>query len=318
MSKPAFIEISKAVRAKYKKELPFIAAMVKFPQREDVVRALLKYMEFKKNLAAMSDQILFVGNYRGEHIFKGLLGIPPRPEVRLTCDKDCEGQCGQVCPVVSESKQKLKEWSEAVMKARRTAPEIENIEILSITTPRYEGHHAYFQLGPDEYRTCVAGEVFDVPAGFRFEKEPQLTHPSCAEKNICQETEGFKGTEHEGLDMCEDGCVLADPKKFTLRLVKIEGFQQEPTGPGLMKFTKNKNYNTPENLNRDNPIVGFQEVKEGQVDHQKRILHLTIIDTLWEWVDENERESVPRRGFYDFAERLTQKLSQHFTIQYKK
>jgi len=29
----------------------------------------------------------------------------------------------------------------------------------------------------------------------------------CIGTGICQETEGFKGTEHEGVDVCEDGCV---------------------------------------------------------------------------------------------------------------
>lgn len=33
-------------------------------------------------------------------------------------------------------------------------------------------------------------------------------HPTCKEK--CQETEGFIGTEHEGVSVCDDGCVLAD------------------------------------------------------------------------------------------------------------
>jgi hypothetical protein len=32
-------------------------------------------------------------------------------------------------------------------------------------------------------------------------------HDKCIATNICQETESFKGTEHEGVDMCEDGCV---------------------------------------------------------------------------------------------------------------
>jgi len=39
-----------------------------------------------------------------------------------------------------------------------------------------------------------------------FEPDWKPNH-KCAETGICQETEGFKGTEHEGLDMCEDGCV---------------------------------------------------------------------------------------------------------------
>ncbi len=45
----AFIEISKMVRNKYKLGLPFIAAMCKLPQREDVKLYLQKYLIFKSN-----------------------------------------------------------------------------------------------------------------------------------------------------------------------------------------------------------------------------------------------------------------------------
>lgn len=45
-----FIEISKTVRGNYKKKLPFIAAMCKMPQREDVILYLNKYLVFKKDL----------------------------------------------------------------------------------------------------------------------------------------------------------------------------------------------------------------------------------------------------------------------------
>lgn len=38
-------------------------------------------------------------------------------------------------------------------------------------------------------------------------------HPDCKRTKICQETEGFKGTEHEGVNVCEDGCVWANMKK---------------------------------------------------------------------------------------------------------
>ena len=34
-----------------------------------------------------------------------------------------------------------------------------------------------------------------------------MTDIRCLSSGKCQETEGFKGTIHEGLDMCEDGCV---------------------------------------------------------------------------------------------------------------
>jgi hypothetical protein len=44
------------------------------------------------------------------------------------------------------------------------------------------------------------------------------THVECLKTGKCQETEGFKGTEHEGLDMCEDGCVWYKPPGKQLRL----------------------------------------------------------------------------------------------------
>ncbi|KKL68623.1 hypothetical protein LCGC14_2123140 [marine sediment metagenome] len=43
-----FIEISKMIRSRYKKELSFIAAMCKRPQREDVQLYLEKYFIFKQ------------------------------------------------------------------------------------------------------------------------------------------------------------------------------------------------------------------------------------------------------------------------------
>lgn len=39
-----------------------------------------------------------------------------------------------------------------------------------------------------------------------------LTHIDCLTSKICKETESFKGTEHEGVDVCEDGCVWYDPR----------------------------------------------------------------------------------------------------------
>ena len=45
----AFIEISKVVRDRYKKEFPFISVMCKLPQREDVKLYIDKYLKFKIN-----------------------------------------------------------------------------------------------------------------------------------------------------------------------------------------------------------------------------------------------------------------------------
>lgn len=43
------------------------------------------------------------------------------------------------------------------------------------------------------------------------------THPKCLLTKVCQETEGFKGTKHEGVHVCEDGCVHHNPThKFYL------------------------------------------------------------------------------------------------------
>lgn len=40
----------------------------------------------------------------------------------------------------------------------------------------------------------------------------EYTHKECLRTGKCQETEGFKGTEHEGTDVCEDGCVWWKPE----------------------------------------------------------------------------------------------------------
>lgn len=45
----AFIEISKSVRARYKKSLQFIAVMCKLPQRENVKLALDRYLSYKSD-----------------------------------------------------------------------------------------------------------------------------------------------------------------------------------------------------------------------------------------------------------------------------
>lgn len=56
----------------------------------------------------------------------------------------------------------------------------------------------------------------DKIAQARLEKRSRatLTHIECLRAQKCQETEGFKGTEHEGVDVCEDGCVWYNPKKL--------------------------------------------------------------------------------------------------------
>jgi len=38
-----------------------------------------------------------------------------------------------------------------------------------------------------------------------------IPNGKCIGTGICQETESFKGTEHEGVDVCEDGCVWGGP-----------------------------------------------------------------------------------------------------------
>lgn len=49
---------------------------------------------------------------------------------------------------------------------------------------------------------------------FVLYRESFKDHPACRKARKCQETEGFKGTEHEGVDVCEDGCVWFQPKIF--------------------------------------------------------------------------------------------------------
>lgn len=47
---------------------------------------------------------------------------------------------------------------------------------------------------------------------------------------VCLETEGFKGTEHEGTDVCEDGCVLDKPVSNTLILEALHDYRPWKTG----------------------------------------------------------------------------------------
>ncbi len=63
--------------------------------------------------------------------------------------------------------------------------------------------------------------------------EPQLMHPYQLDVEVeriwdepcgnheCRETAGFKGTEHEGTDVCEDGCLWSKPTKFVKLIDKI-------------------------------------------------------------------------------------------------
>lgn len=41
-----------------------------------------------------------------------------------------------------------------------------------------------------------------------------LPNEKCVSTGVCQETEGFKGTEHEGVDVCEDGCVQGKAERW--------------------------------------------------------------------------------------------------------
>lgn len=47
-----------------------------------------------------------------------------------------------------------------------------------------------------------------------------LIHPKCIMTKVCQETESFKGTPNEGVDMCTDGCVWHDPRIKGIDAVK--------------------------------------------------------------------------------------------------
>ena len=40
-----------------------------------------------------------------------------------------------------------------------------------------------------------------------------MIHPDCKSTGKCQETEGLKGTPHEGISVCDDGCVWYNPNE---------------------------------------------------------------------------------------------------------
>lgn len=59
--------------------------------------------------------------------------------------------------------------------------------------------------GPKACPSCVGNGTVDL--------HDLMVHDKCYLSGKCQETEGFKGTKHEGVDMCEDGCVWFNPRK---------------------------------------------------------------------------------------------------------
>lgn len=75
--------------------------------------------------------------------------------------------------------------------------------------PPPDVHVRIYQAGLD----AILSQVADLKRDAQEYEQDTLTHPECLRTGICQETEGFKGGPHEGLDMCEDGCVWFQPKK---------------------------------------------------------------------------------------------------------
>ena len=71
----------------------------------------------------------------------------------------------------------------------------------------------------------TTGDELDMLALYKKLKDTmndnfEWSHPKCKATGKCQETESFKGTEHEGVNMCEDGCVWFDPRtKKTIHCV---------------------------------------------------------------------------------------------------
>jgi hypothetical protein len=76
---------------------------------------------------------------------------------------------------------------------------------------------------PDRYRIIphMKKKIIKWIMSLFFVKEWEMPHKKCSATGVCQETEGFKGTEHEGIDVCEDGCVWGKQVwKFKWRFVK--------------------------------------------------------------------------------------------------
>lgn len=78
----------------------------------------------------------------------------------------------------------------------------------------------YVQKVRDDYDTKIKtleNELREVKAKLfswatTYVADAVETHHECLVGNCCKETEGFKGTEYEGVDVCEDGCVWYKPK----------------------------------------------------------------------------------------------------------
>lgn len=88
------------------------------------------------------------------------------------------------------------------------------------------------QFPPTVLEAIVKGKIKDGDSVLLQCEEDWRNEPLCESTGKCQETEGFKGTEHEGIDVCEDGCVQGKRIHF-VKLTKTNRvlvFIPEPVG----------------------------------------------------------------------------------------
>ena len=69
--------------------------------------------------------------------------------------------------------------------------------------------------GPKSCTSCGGNGYIEVSnQDLVLSARKTFTHIECIKSGECQETKGFKGTEHEGVDVCEDGCVWFNPRNI--------------------------------------------------------------------------------------------------------
>lgn len=102
--------------------------------------------------------------YLGPDDFRGLIGgLPERPNVTLTCTEDCQGECGDFCPIISGAKERLRQWGLQVESLKANAPKVVNsIEELALMGIEIKGLLA-----------LQIGQSVELPEGYEFKEEYQ-------------------------------------------------------------------------------------------------------------------------------------------------
>ena len=117
-------------------------------------------------------------------------------------------------------------------------------------------------FSPKQLEMIVEGKLKDGDTVLVECEEDYLSNPKCVSTGKCQETEGFKGTEHEGVDMCEDGCVQGRRAHVVKLNVNdhIGLYSIEPVGESDKKYTREEVENILIEYVRTNPTKPYRPI----------------------------------------------------------